>query len=338
MTRRSGGAADGPLGESGHATTACARAALVSDSGAYHLTVSAVARRMGVAPATLRTWDRRYGLGPTSHTAGQHRRYSAADVERLGVMQRLTRAGVTPAEAARAALAGAAHDETVTALVPEPPVTDAPHGGRVVPLGDAAPAARGLARAAMALDSRTCEELIGQSVAAIGVLATWETVTMPVLVGIGERWARTGEGIDVEHLLSECVMAVHRPLVHADEPVNPRPVLLAGVENDLHGLVLHVLAAALAEQHVQSRLLGSQVPHRALAAAALRLGPVAVFLWSSMHSGAVAEQLDELPVQRPRAQLFVGGPGWDRVPVPAGAVRLSTLHDAVGALLTCAAG
>ena len=29
------------------------------------LAVAAVARRLGVAPATLRTWDRRYGLGPS---------------------------------------------------------------------------------------------------------------------------------------------------------------------------------------------------------------------------------------------------------------------------------
>ena len=39
------------------------------------LTVAAVARRMGVAPATLRTWDRRYGVGPGEHEAGTHRRY-----------------------------------------------------------------------------------------------------------------------------------------------------------------------------------------------------------------------------------------------------------------------
>ena len=34
------------------------------------LTVAAVARRLGVAPATLRTWDRRYRLGPSAHLAG----------------------------------------------------------------------------------------------------------------------------------------------------------------------------------------------------------------------------------------------------------------------------
>lgn len=69
------------------------------------LTVAAVARRLGVAPATLRTWDRRYGLGPSEHSAGAHRRYSPEDLARLLTMRRLTLDGVAPSEAARAALA-----------------------------------------------------------------------------------------------------------------------------------------------------------------------------------------------------------------------------------------
>ena len=44
------------------------------------LAVAAVARRLGVAPATLRTWDRRYGLGPSQHRAGSHPRYTDDDV------------------------------------------------------------------------------------------------------------------------------------------------------------------------------------------------------------------------------------------------------------------
>ncbi len=68
------------------------------------LAVAAVARRLGVAPATLRTWDRRYGLGPSGRTAGSHRRYTTEDVARLLVMRRLTLEGVAPVDAARAAL------------------------------------------------------------------------------------------------------------------------------------------------------------------------------------------------------------------------------------------
>lgn len=71
------------------------------------LTVAAVARRLGVAPATLRTWDRRYGLGPSEHSAGSHRRYSPEDLARLLTMRRLTLDGVAPSEAARAALTAA---------------------------------------------------------------------------------------------------------------------------------------------------------------------------------------------------------------------------------------
>jgi len=64
------------------------------------LTVAAVARRIGVAPATLRTWDRRYGLGPSTHEAGEHRRYCPQDLAILTAMRKLITAGVAPAEAA----------------------------------------------------------------------------------------------------------------------------------------------------------------------------------------------------------------------------------------------
>src|SRR4051812_18305775 len=64
------------------------------------LTAGAVARRLGVAVTTLRTWHQRYGLGPSHHVPGQHRRYTPEDMERLEVMRRLTAQGVAPAEAA----------------------------------------------------------------------------------------------------------------------------------------------------------------------------------------------------------------------------------------------
>lgn len=76
-----------------------------SGSTSPGLAVAAVARRLGVAPATLRTWDRRYGLGPSEHSAGAHRRYSDDDVARLMVMRRLALDGVAPVDAARSALA-----------------------------------------------------------------------------------------------------------------------------------------------------------------------------------------------------------------------------------------
>ncbi len=77
------------------------------------LSVAAVARQLGVAPATLRTWDRRYGLGPSGHAAGSHRKYSAHDLARLFVMRRLALEGVAPQDAAKAALAADIDDSAL---------------------------------------------------------------------------------------------------------------------------------------------------------------------------------------------------------------------------------
>ena len=74
----------------------------VEDVDEPRLTVSGAARRLGIAPATLRTWDRRYGIGPTGHARGRHRRYSADDMARLELMQRALMQGAAPAEAASA--------------------------------------------------------------------------------------------------------------------------------------------------------------------------------------------------------------------------------------------
>ncbi|HEX8869780.1 MAG TPA: MerR family transcriptional regulator, partial [Lentzea sp.] len=63
-------------------------------------TPRAVAGMLGIAPTTLRTWDQRYGLGPSGRTDGGHRRYEEADVDVLRRMLVLTGQGVAPASAA----------------------------------------------------------------------------------------------------------------------------------------------------------------------------------------------------------------------------------------------
>src|SRR5687768_7690018 len=110
------------------------------------LSVAAVARRLGVAPATLRTWDRRYGLGPSDHTTGRHRKYGPRDVARLELMQRALLRGASSAEAARFAL-----DSRSSMTHGEVPA--APSGGRGLKLPGASRLARGLGRAALAMDS-----------------------------------------------------------------------------------------------------------------------------------------------------------------------------------------
>jgi MerR family transcriptional regulator, light-induced transcriptional regulator len=307
------------------------------------LTVAVVARRLGVAPPTLRTWDRRYGLGPTEHTAGSHRRYTAADLARLEVMRRLTLQGVAPAEAARVALDEETGGADPAASGPSPvapsggPVPEVRRGtgGRIVPLAAATPAARGLARAAMALDAHAAYEIVRSNVDRRGVVWTWDSLLVPVLTGIGQRWEATGQGVDVEHLLSDSVIrALNTATVRLRDPVNARPVLLASAEDEQHSLPLHALAAALAERRITTRVLGPRVPRDALAAAVQRTGPAAVFVWAHLRATGDPSQLAGLPGMRPAPRVVVGGPGWWRSALPSDARVALDLPDAVGVLIS----
>ncbi|MYT26330.1 MerR family transcriptional regulator, partial [Streptomyces sp. SID7760] len=105
----------------------------VSDSP-YRLTTGAVARRLGVSPTTLRSWDRRYGIGPSVREGGRHRRWAPEDIAMLEEMCRLTTSGVPPAEAAGAALsrAGRPADASTEAAPaePAPQPAESARGGR----------------------------------------------------------------------------------------------------------------------------------------------------------------------------------------------------------------
>jgi transposase-like protein len=302
------------------------------------LTVAAVARRLGVAPATLRTWDRRYALGPSARSAGSHRRYSSLDVARLDLMRRLVNAGAPPAEAAKAALAAeitapdSLLDQGIVDVDLDPLLDDmtGPHGGGdVIALPTAAPAVRGLARAAMSLDSIACGQIVRDSLDRRGVVWTWDNLLIPVLIGVGRRWENTGKGVEVEHVLSEAVTAALSGVVsRLRGAVNPRPVILACADDEMHSLPLFAVSAALAERHIAARVLGARVPHDALVSAIRRTGPSVVLVWAYLENERGAESLADLPVLRPAPTVLAAGPGWGH-DLPEGVTRVTDLVDAV---------
>ncbi|GAA3616521.1 hypothetical protein GCM10022223_36250 [Kineosporia mesophila] len=418
------------------------------------LTVAAVARRLGVAPPTLRTWDRRYGLGPSAHTAGAHRRYSPADVARLMVMRRLTLEGVAPSDAAKIALATALTAEgrpvqpdadhtpaegfDVSHLEPEMggrpldtprdfalgadryppgsfldevdldqgfeepalgeaeystgyarpeptawsargraarPQDDSPDdeldltglgepgdgyddpsrknddewpgvlrsvetaaggpagGGRAMALPDGTPQSRGLARAAMSLDTYETHRILRESIRRQGVVPTWNTMIMPVLRALGERVRVSGEGIDIEHAFSEVILGVLRNVaVNVRITRNSPMVLLACADSDYHSLPLHALAAALAEHEVPTRMLGTGLPPHALASSVRRTGPAVIVLFARMP-GADAADSQILRRQRPAPTVILAGPGWRPDTIPASARTAGSLIESIDEVL-----
>lgn len=280
------------------------------------LTVAAVARRLGVAPATLRTWDRRYGLGPSEHSSGEHRRYSSEDIARLTLMRKLVIAGVSPAEAAQRAIAfdGATSAESMsTAMTRDVTVREE--------------LVETLLRAARAYDRNFIEELLRSELSDRGVTNTWNEVMVPLLILLGDEWADAGTGIETEHLISEIIKRILQESNRSvSDPINARPVLLACIGEEMHSLPLYALAAALSERNIATQFLCARTPIEAISAVVKRSAPPAIFLWAQLGKHGDPAILGQLPSIRPAPRIIVGGPGWSALEKPA--VFVDDLIDA----------
>lgn len=320
------------------------------------VTTGFLARRLGVSPTTLRSWDRRYGIGPAVRPDGRHRRWTPEDVAMLQEMCRLTASGLPPAEAARAAkehARGRTRAPALTLARPpaepraphRPPVTDGPadapasRSGTGLPLGDVRQECRGLARAAVRLDAAAVQSRLTDAVEEHGVATAWAEVMVPTLRAVGRKWESSGDRyVEVEHLLSWHVSATLRH-VYVRASRTPRadgpPVLLACLPGEPHTLPLEALGAVLAERGTPVLMLGGAVPAEALVAAVRRVGPSAVVLWSQSRSTAnqplarhVAGTRWGVRGARTRSLVLLSGPGWGRETGP-GLLRPHQLDDAL---------
>ncbi|WP_314614076.1 MerR family transcriptional regulator [Streptomyces stackebrandtii] len=308
----------------------------------HGVTTGAVARRLGVSPTTLRSWDQRYGIGPAVREEGRHRRWSPKDIAVLEAMCRLTTSGVPPAEAARVAKARAGHQPPPTELPGVSVPARAPGSGNGLPLGEVHREFRGLARAAVRLDSPSMDTLLRELLAAHGLVTSWEEVMAPTLHAVGRKWESSGDRyVEVEHLLSWHISTTLRQLAGAarPHPADTAPVLLACVPGEQHTLPLEALAAGLAEQGLPTRMFGAAVPAEALDAAVRRLGPTAVVLWSQSRSTAshalarhVADTSFGVRGAWTHPLLVLAGPGWAGRPVAPGMLRPSGLREALDIL------
>jgi MerR family transcriptional regulator, light-induced transcriptional regulator len=285
----------------------------VPDTG---LSAGDAARRIGVAVTTIRTWDRRYGLGPSYREIGRHRRYTEHDLARLELMRRLTVDGVAAAEAAR--IAKAVREPMGQG---DPDVTPQPPGRTPAP-----GTAKGLRRAALALDPADLSRLLDLALGG-GVVGAWTKVIAPALRDLGSQYPTAGRYIAAEHLLSAAVSVA---LGRVPRPPTRPHVLLACAPTEQHSLPLEALAAALAERGVVSRMLGARVPVDALRDALARTGPAAVLIWAHAPATADREQIVTAAGTRPRPAVVAAcGPGWDLAALPDGVLPLTSFRQAL---------
>lgn len=278
-------------------------------------TAATVARRLGVAPATLRSWSVRYGIGPPDHHPGRHRRYTSTDIAELDTMHRLSRDGMPLATAA----AVARHRHRPSAH----PGAEAGRDELATLLG-----------AVRRLDSDTAVEVLGRSLAHRGVVDTWAELCRPALAGTDPAGApEPGHRPSTSCVDAECVLvwavttSLRRLPPPAPAPPDAARVLLACAEGEQHALGTDVLLAALDESRVPARTLGPSVPSPALVHAVEQARPAALFVWAQTADTARPVAVDGLRARV--GSLFAAGPGWSIRDLPAGVRVVRDLPGAV---------
>ena len=198
-------------------------------------TMSSVSDELGVSPSTLRTWERRYGLGPAQREAGERRRYQPEDVDRLRAMIHHVRAGMSAAEAAKRALSE---------------LSTRPSTGPI--------SAAQLRAVVLADDFPRLEEALEAAVASHGLVHTWSRYVEPTLKSLRATPAGDPVGCTPALMLLNAFQRVCRS-VHLSRPARS---LVGGdrvalICDTLHETPAQVIGVALAWYGCDVRLLSS---------------------------------------------------------------------------------
>lgn len=290
--------------------------------------MGAVAQRTGLSSDVIRAWERRYGVVSPARSAGGHRLYSDADVEKLRLLHRLTLAGrqigglVELDEDALAELLR--EDETAGATAP----------GADAPDEDAAAVVAEAVEAVAALDSEALDRVLRRAALAFGARGFLNDVLGPLMQRIGEGWADGRLRPAHEHLGSAVAMRVAGWLLDSHLPRPGAPLVLTSTPaGEQHGLGAVATALVAASEGWRVRHLGPDLPWGDLVAAVESTGAdvLALSLVYGDEAGGVAEELRAIGRALPApATWVVGGAATESyadVLEEAGAVRLGSFDE-----------
>jgi methanogenic corrinoid protein MtbC1 len=252
-----------------------------------------------VTVETLRAWERRYGVVRPSRDGSGRRTYSAADVARLRLLRTATELGHTISRLA------VLDDEALATLV-------ADSGGNARP-----GPSRGQSYVERAIDATEhsdpsgVEEVLTSAVALLPPNEVVNTVLVPLVREVGERWHRGEVSIAQEHMVTDIVrrliISVSRGYIRSD---NGPCLVLATLSGERHELGILMCSWLAATRRFRTHYLGVDCPPAEIARFALEVEARAVLVSIVMPENQVPalEQLREMvDVLAGRCEAWVGG-------------------------------
>jgi DNA-binding transcriptional MerR regulator len=273
--------------------------------------IGELGRRVGVSEHVLRAWERRYGLLRPERSPGGYRLYSDADERRVRRMQAHLAAGLSAAEAARAALS----EERPG---PPPGSTGSADGG-----GLAGPA-EDLAQSLDRLDEPGAQAALDRLLAGFTVETVLRDTLLPYLHDLGDRWERGQVSIAGEHFATNLLRGRLAGLAQGWGYGQGPRALLACPPGEQHDLGLLMFGIVLHRCGWRVEYLGASTPIAELARTAGQAHADVVVLAATVkeHFDGLTDDLARLARQVPLAL--------------AGAGATQALADATGARLLTA--
>lgn len=227
--------------------------------------IQTVAEMTGVSAATLRAWERRYGVPVPSRTDSSYRVYSEADVEMIRRVRQLCEEGMAPAQATRLVFEEA---ETRAAASTAAESED--------PFGSLQ---RQIVEAVERFDPRLLERRLDRATSLGQPATVVDRVLRSALVEIGDRWHDGRMTVAQEHLATEAILGATRRLLPLVQPEgDARIAVLACFADDEHAFAVHALAILLSSWGWHTVLLGARTPPAAVRHAVRELAPALVGL------------------------------------------------------------
>ncbi|MGJ9413898.1 MerR family transcriptional regulator [Aeromicrobium sp. CF4.19] len=242
--------------------------------------VGAVSSRLDVAASTLRTWERRYGIGPSHRTQGGHRRYTERDIERVELVRRLVGRGVAAQDAARVARR-LEREELVNALSEESARQEHQIGTEDV--------VDAVLAATITSDGRRLQDIFAGLLGGEQFSNAWRDVFSPALTRMACESSSGSLEVEAERMAAEIMLhEIRRVRARGPRTQNPQ-VLMASAVADESCLPLVALGAALADADVSIRTVGPETDPRSVTDLVDKLRPQVLVWWE--QPAAVAETL-----------------------------------------------
>ncbi len=256
-------------------------------------TIKAAAQMTSIPPATLRAWERRYGIGLAQRTDSGYRLYDEVALAEVQAMQRLIEGGWAAKQAA---------DEVLRQRVGRLPGADSPA---------AWPGIAEFVNAADRLDDAAMGRVLDEVFARASFEHVFDGWLTPALHAVGEAWAGGTLDVASEHFASAAVMrrlsAAHEAAAaHARGP----RVLVGLPPGAVHEVAPLAMATALRRVGVNAVYLGADLPTDAWAGAAASPSVTAVVMSLTTASDVEAARavVQSLRARRPDLCIAVGGP------------------------------